>query len=300
MERRVIPRHPTGQLCENRSGVTGEVTSWGVRFRYEGRRWYMTLSADTRHDAVREVAEMMERVRQGVWSPPESHSLHRSTARSPRFADYAREWSARHEVEGGRSGTGPSRAGRADLRLRLDHLLPHFGQMRLDEINVIDVDRYRLALVQRGKLSPTSINMMLTTLAAILETAVEYELIDRNPAKGRRRRLPAVTPRRVWLDRAEHITALLDAAGEIDQTARAHPGQRRALLSTLAFAGLRLGEAQALRWSDIDLYRERLRVTESKTEAGVRMVNLLPVLAAELRVYQRTPYRPWRRARIPH
>ncbi len=159
--------------------------------------------------------------------------------------------------------------------------------MRLDEITVLEVDRYRLALVQYSRFGTTSINMTLTTLAAILETAVEYELIDRNPAKGRRRRLPAVKPKRVWLDRADHISALVDAAGEVDRTAKTHAGQRRALLATLVFAGLRLGEALALRWSDIDLHRNTLQVTDSKTDAGVRTVNLLPVLANELRAYHR-------------
>lgn len=148
--------------------------------------------------------------------------------------------------------------------------------MGLDEITVLEVDRYRLALVQHSRLGTTSINMTLTTLAAILETAVEYELIDRNPAKGPRRRLPAVKPKRVWLDRADHISALLDAAGELDRTAKTHPGRRRALIATLVFAGLRLGEALALRWSDIDLHRNTLQVIDSKTDAGVRNVNLLP------------------------
>jgi integrase len=188
-------------------------------------------------------------------------------------------------IEGGRRGLGLSRAGRADLQWRLGHLLPFFGPMRLDEITVLEVDRYRLALVQHSRLGTTSINMTLTTLAAILETAVEYELIDRNPGKGRRRRLPAVKPKRVWLDRADHISALLDAAGELDHAAKTHAGQRRALLATLVFAGLRLGEALELRWSDIDLHRDTLQVTGSKTDAGVRTVNLLPVLANELRAY---------------
>jgi hypothetical protein len=74
--------------------------------------------------------------------------------------------------------------------------------------------------VQDSGLGATSINMTLTTLAAVLELAVEYQLIDRNPAKGRRRRLPAVKPRRIWLDRADRIGALLDATGEIDREAR--------------------------------------------------------------------------------
>jgi hypothetical protein len=46
--------------------------------------------------------------------------------------------------------------------------------------------------------------------------AVEYELIDRNPAKGRRRRLKVARPVPVWLDSAEQIVALLDAASALD------------------------------------------------------------------------------------
>ena len=60
--------------------------------------------------------------------------------------------------------------------------------------------------------------------------------------QGRTRRLPAAPPRRAWLDRAEHIAVLLDAAGQLDQHATVYKGQRRALMATLAFASLRIGE----------------------------------------------------------
>ena len=201
----------------------------------------------------------------------------------PTFHVFASEWFNRQTLEGGRRGNGLSAAGRDDLQWRLSsHLLPAFASRRLDQITVEDVDRYRLAKVREGNLGATSINKTLTTLAAILETAVEYELIDRNPARGRRRRLPAVAPRRSWLDRADHIAALLDGASKLDDKARVHRGQRRALLATLTFAGLRLGEAQALRWRDVDLVRGTITVRAAKTDAGVRVVNILSVLSDEL------------------
>jgi hypothetical protein len=46
-------------------------------------------------------------------------------------------------------------------------------------------------------------------MGQILEVAVEYGLIEANAAKGRRRRLKAQKAIPVWLDRAEHIEALL-------------------------------------------------------------------------------------------
>lgn len=137
-----------------------------------------------------------------------------------------------------------------------------------------------------SRLGVTSINKTLTTLAAILETAVEHELIGRNPAKGSKRRLPAVRPHRSWLDRADHITALLDAAREIDCVGRAPVGRRRPLIATLLFAGLRIGELQALRWSDVDFLRSTIRVRQAKTDAGVRIVNIVPILRRELGQYR--------------
>ena len=129
--------------------------------------------------------------------------------------------------------------------------------------------------------------MTLTLLAAILETAVDYGLLDANPAKGKRRRARDGRPRRSYLDTAEQIAALLDAAGELDSRAEiGHPGhrhiRRRAMLATLTFAGLRLGELLALRWRDVDLAAGRLRISDAKTEAGVRDVRLRPVLRDEL------------------
>lgn len=205
----------------------------------------------------------------------------------PTFHELASEWFARQKVEGGRRGAGLTPSGKADLEWRLcNHLLPAFAERRVDQITVEDVDRYRLTNVREGRLNAMSINKTLTTLVAVLESAVEHGLIDRNPARGRRRRLPAATPRRPWLDRAAHVTALLDAARTLDSGARYSPGQRRALLATLTFAGLRIGEALNLRWDAVDLARGTIAVRAAKTDAGVRTVNIVAVLRDELATYK--------------
>jgi integrase len=50
----------------------------------------------------------------------------------------------------------------------------------------------------------------------------------------------------------------------------------------LTFAGLRISEALGLRWRDVNLAAGRLRVRQSKTDAGTRYVDLLPMLHDEL------------------
>jgi integrase len=126
----------------------------------------------------------------------------------------------------------------------------------------------------------------IATLSTVLQVAVEYGHIDRNVAQGRRRRLKVPKPRRTYLDRAEHITALLDAAGELDhQEDRRTAPWRRALLGVLVFAGLRIDECLSLRWRDVDLAGGRLRVRGTKTAAADRTVELLPALRDELVSY---------------
>ncbi len=65
------------------------------------------------------------------------------------------------------------------------------------------------------------------------------------------------------------------------QAAGAHR-RAPALIATLVYAGLRIGEATALRWRDIDLANGRISVGDAKTEAGIRLVDILPDLRDEL------------------
>jgi integrase len=223
------------------------------------------------------------------WAAPRDGGFASASPRReiPTFERFAARRFEHQVVEGGRAGVGLAAKSREDLEWRLTrHLVPAFGARGLDEITIEDVDRYRVDKVRQGSLAPSSINKTISTLASVLDFAVDYELIDRNPARGRRRRLRAPTPRRPWLDRADHIEALLDAARDLDTDSRAQPGQRRILLATLTFAGLRIGEALALRWRDVDLTRRTMLVRAAKTEAGMRRINILPILCSELANYR--------------
>lgn len=283
----MMPRPATGQVIVDKRRRS---PTFGLRFRAYGRREYVALGTAaegwTRAKAQTELQNILADVRRGIWQPT-APPVVEAPRQMPTFHEFATEWYERQAIEGGRRGDGLSDTGKAALCWVItNHLLPAFAFRRLDQITVEDVDRYRLGKVREGKLGATSINKTLATLAAILETAVEYELIDRNPARGRRRRLPAVAPRRSWLDRADHIAALLNAAGKLDESAKVCRGQRRALLATLTFAGLRIGEALSLRWRDVDLARGTITVRAAKTDAGVRIVNILPALSDELGDYR--------------
>lgn len=56
--------------------------------------------------------------------------------------------------------------------------MPFFKDHRLSAITVREVDRYKTRQVKAGTLGPSQINKTLKLLAMILDTAIEYELID--------------------------------------------------------------------------------------------------------------------------
>ncbi len=251
-----------------------------LRFTAYGKRRYVSLGAVTHEHADAELRHVLADVERGIWQPPRDTVTPDEPALLPSFHEYAEEWWLRNERRFAEST-------RLDYRWRLEaHLLPHFKDLRLDEIAFDQVEDYiAVKLAGEKPLSARSINMTLTLMAAILETAIERDLIARNPTVGKRRRVRERTPRRSYLESATQIRALLDAAAELDRQARADHShiRRKAMLATLIFAGLRISELCALRWRNLDLHEGWLYVQDSKTDAGIRQVKLRRVLLAELR-----------------
>lgn len=313
----VVPmsRSRNGQVIERRwkSG-----RGYALRFLVDGRRQYVTLGLE--HDgwdrarAEEELLNVMADVRRGIWIPPDrggassaANGKDRSAepgaevAAVPTFHEFATDWLARRE------GEVAPRTVEYERWALTHHLLPHFAHTFLDAIDIAAVDDYRRAKVaesdcrrtaieagrplQAGTgrsspilrpLSPASINKTIDVLQTVLALAREYRHIAENPATGRRRRLKAPKPRPVHLDGADQIQALLDAAAALDQDPRYRMRDRHAMIATLLFAGLRAHELCQLLWRDIDLSNGRLHVGRSKSQAGMREIDLLPILHTTL------------------
>jgi integrase len=193
------------------------------------------------------------------------------------------------------------------LEWGLLHLRQFFNDWLLRDIDVEAVDAYRGQKVkeaeelgealERGRprrdragrvmrlLSPSSINKTIDVLQWLLSAAEEYGWIEGNPARGRRRRLRKPKRAPVYLASAEHIETLLKAAGQLDADFQSRIRHRLPLIATLVFAGLRAHELSALRWRDVDLAAARLQVRVSKTQAGLREIDLQPILRGFLRVH---------------
>jgi integrase len=268
-----MPRKPTGQVI----APQGKQRSWAIRFRAYGKRRYVTLGRPeegwTRERAEAALRHVLADVERGIWRPHEPEPI-AACVEAPTFHEFASEWLAARTPE-------LAAKNMKDYTWSLSyHLLPYFARHRLSEITVEEVDRYRAVKVREGRLAPAQINKTLKRLAQILEVAVDYGYLPRNPAasKGGRRRVREPKPRRSWVE-PEQLLALLEAA----------PGGHRPIVATLAGAGLRVGEACALNWRDVNLATGTIQVGKGKTDAGTwRLVDLPLGLADELRVHRAT------------
>jgi integrase len=299
-----MARKATGGVVEPK----GQRRSWGIRFHAFGKRRFVTLGRPedgwTRQRAEGELENVLADVRRGIWHPPAAMDPKPAEPKpEPTFHEFATDWLEAREPEL-RERTC------VDYRWRLSaHLLPHFAPMPLSAITIEEVDRYRQAKVREARalseareqeaakpqserrrlprpLSNGSINKTIRLLAAILEQAVEYGYLERNSAAGRKRLLRERQSARSYLQ-PDQVAALLAAAGKLDAEARdGDTGRRRPLLAVLSLAGLRISEALELRWRDISLGGRKLRVAASKTDTGVREVDLTPTLQEVLSEYR--------------
>lgn len=169
------------------------------------------------------------------------------------LVDYAEAWAATYT---GRTGRGVRPATLADYRRDLDRwALPFFGTRRLSEIEPQDVKRFAAHLRDAG-LSPARVRNVMAPLRAMLATAVEEGLIRHNPAASLR------LPTRTSSDGLDHDSEPARALSpeELSGLLGEMPDDWRTFIRFLASTGLRIGEAVALRWGDIDLERGRVRV----------------------------------------
>lgn len=197
------------------------------------------------------------------------------------------------------------------------HLSRTLGPISLRDLSPELVSRWQADQLRDGA-GPTRVRKALALLSNILQRAFEAERVPRNaarlvrPAKGTERaKVRPLAPATVEAVRQAMLnpqpTAVpAAAAGQRPRAAHAvgtrgsaQSRQRDALLvSLMAYAGLRPGEALALRWGDVG--EEGINVERAvsigqvkATKTGTtRSVRLLAPLAADLREFRMASGRP--------
>jgi integrase len=162
------------------------------------------------------------------------------------------------------------------------HLLPAFGEMRLEDITPQRIEQWRTTLssARRGALSNRSKNKLLVVLHGVLRRAMKVWALPTNPAAGVER-YPQRSSGHIDVLDPEEVWALVRAADS---------EQDSAIYLTAAFTGLRRGELLALRWRDVDFPGHTIRVSSSYAggltttpkSGNVRSVPMAPDVAEAL------------------
>lgn len=196
-------------------------------------------------------------------------------------ADYAAEWI---ETYHGRTSRGFRETTRQEYRRDLEReILPYFGRRKLAEIEPRDVKAFAAHLATKRGFKPGSVRNVIAPLRAMFATAFEEGLIRSNPAANVRLIQTAQA------EAAEKAKAMTEA--ELHAVVDALPEAHRLFFRFLAESGTRIGEAVAVRWSDVDFERGRIRIERRwyrgsygppKSRYGVRSIPLSTTLLRDL------------------
>jgi integrase len=157
-----------------------------------------------------------------------------------------------------------------DLQQRLGRFKEDFGELPLRTITTKELETWLHAL----KLSAQSINNFRSRLAALFAYAEKRGYIDKNPV--------SVIDKIKLVDEAPEIFT----PGQLQNLLQKAPADLLPTIALGAFAGLRTAEILRLEWQDIDLKRNFINVSATKSKtAKRRLIPIAPNLADWLRPY---------------
>ncbi|MET8603383.1 tyrosine-type recombinase/integrase [Streptomyces rubiginosohelvolus] len=252
-------------------GAVRKLPSGRYQARYPGPDGVMRPAPDTfttSRDADDWLAEKRTEIRRGDWQDPDAGAVD--------FREYALLW-----VKERRLSQTTEELYHRLLRL---HILPAFEGLDLDQITAPRVRSWRSERLDATG-AETTVAKSYRLLKAILETAVEDELIRRNPCRirGAGKEIAAERP----VATVDQVDALADVLGP----------RWRLMVFLGAYGPLRPEEQAELRRKDVDLDDLTVRVRKAapelttgkraegptKSEAGKRLVVLPAFLRKELR-----------------
>ena len=256
----------------DRKGVTPRGSSILIDFYYLGKRCRETLRLEPTKPnlafANRKKTTILHEIETGTFS----YINHFPQSKNARLGSKSTNKTVSQALDGFMQ-TSRRRLERSTLRDYHSaiefHLKPHFGMMRLADVNSSDIKSWIVSLT----VTPKRINNLLIPLRTIFEDAFSDELIGRNPVS----RIKNLTVRTEEPHpfKPDEIRVILNEL----------PEQGKNLIQFAVWTGLRTSELIALEWGDIDWNGSFVRVRRAsvnrytkqpKTKSGERNVKLFP------------------------
>lgn len=244
--------------ARRRFGNIRELPSGRHQARYkgpDGLTYTAPQTFETKRDAARWLVLREAEIHRGEWMSPEAGKVP--------FESFAEQWINDRVIKPTTDGLYRS--------LLKNHLAPTFGKRNLTDIREADIRRWRKERL--GVVGQSTVAKAYQLLKSIMATAVDDELIRRNPCRIKGAGMPD-TPERA-------VIPLVKVAEIIEAT----PDRYRALVLLGTFAGLRWGELAGLRRTNLDLDAATVRVVGSLAELnGGKLVETSPKSRAGHRV----------------
>jgi integrase len=230
---------------------------------------------DTHREAAAYEKEVFAQVSKGEYVPPSNETIR----------DIAVKW-----YEG-----KAAQAYRRSTLCQWKNHIDHFIISSLGDVNVHLVEK--TAAEWAGRVSPKTVNKVMTTFTAILDMAERHGSIKQNAAeKAARLKIATEHDGQAVVEPDQVYTK-----SEIRKLIQATDGRDRLFIMIMAFCGLRIGEVLALTWPAIDrktgLLHVRLTLADNdkgaeplfqppKTKGSRRTLGLPQELIRELTVWQ--------------
>lgn len=241
---------PSGRWQVRYRGPDGQLRPGGQTFR-------------TKIEASRALAEIETEMATGEWRDPRGGQV--------TLREYARSWLASRRVRGRPLALRTQDTYRNSLERWIE---PELGRVLVGDIAVTAVRRWHAAITDMA--GPTASRQAYALLRAILNTAVDDDLLKRNPCRVRGAG-QSHSPERPLLD-------LDDVARLVAEM----PQQPRCLVVVAFWAHTRIGEVIALRRQDLDLRAGTLRIERQQVEVTGRG----PIIVEPKASSQRTVHLP--------
>lgn len=154
----------------------------------------------------------------------------------------------------------------------VDYVIPRWGDVRLVDLRVVDLDQWYLSLTRGGPgrraLAASSVRQVHAVLRKALSQAVKWGYLPGNPVRD------ASLPR--LSDDEIDPPSMAEVRSVVAKIAEAGDERMRAIVVLLAATGLRRSEVCGLRWRDLDLEAGELRVRRVIVQVGREVFEKAP------------------------
>jgi len=266
--------------------------TWTNRDGSKGQAWIAEYTDHERKRRLRtfETKQAADSFHVGVTGELRA-GTHVPDSQSITVAEAGRLWLKRCEADGLEQSTVDYYQQHLDR-----HIIPVIGPAKLSRLTMPMLTAFQDKLRELGR-SPTMVRKVRISLGALLADAQRRGLVGQNVVHALPRSLRGKEARAAARQKGKLRVGIdIPSPDEIRAIIAAASDERRPLLLTAIFTGLRISELRGLRWDDIDFKRAGLHIRQRadrynaigkpKSVAGERVIPLPPTLVSTLRKWR--------------